>query len=415
MANPLRSRARTFEWIGAAVALAIAVWRIYVHVFPAAETKTPSSVWLLLASYVTPVIALVLAALLLVGLTRDHVVRMARPIEVLLGLIFLLGAYLKAIAANAFLKQIFVYKVFTDINSLAAVALTVLALETFLASALLLGLRLRLLVLLGVQALLLFFTGLILYAWQVHGLANCGCMGELVVTPPEAITKNVILMLLAGIAIRGFLNEVRMPPSGRGEAVKAAIAAVAALAVLVYSWPQIFQSGVTELPQKAASAEPASELSPAAPVSSPTSPPLPSRPLSPLAKYVIESDTGEQFDLSRGDYLVAMLSMTCDHCKASVPHLNALMHAPAMPPLVALAEEARPGDMAQFVAETQPMFPIRSLGSNFLEFAPLLGDASAPPRLVLLRDGVEAADWHGEELPFAEIEERVRSLRAGTQ
>jgi hypothetical protein len=354
---------------------------------------------------VTPEIALIFAGLLLLGLTREHVVRAARPLEVLIGLIFLLGAYLKAIAANAFLKQIFVYKVFTDTTSLAVVALTVLAMETFLAVALLLGLRLKLLVLLGVEALLLFFTGLIVYAWQVHGLSNCGCMGELVVTPPEAIAKNLILMLLTGIAIRGFLTEVRMPPAARAEFFKALVAAVAAAVVLAYAWPQVFQpSAPSPAPTGDTPVAPAPQLS--TPVSAQT--------LSPLAKYTVESDTGEQFDLSRGDFLVALLSMTCDHCKASVPHLNALMHAPAMPSLVALAEEPSPGDMAQFIAETQPLFPIRSLGSNFLEFAPLLGNASAPPRLVLLRDGIEVADWFGEELPFSEIEERVRTLRTGT-
>lgn len=110
-----------------------------------------------------------------------------------------------------------------------------------------------------------------------------------------------------------------------------------------------------------------------------------------FSRYSVVTDMGETLALAQGDYLVAMLSMSCDHCMASVPQLNEIMEAMPEIPVVALCWEPSGGAMAEFVSMSGPLFPMHSLGDNFLEFAELIG--SAPPRLSFVRNGVAVQSW----------------------
>ena len=95
--------------------------------------------------------------------------------------------------------------------------------------------------------------------------------------------------------------------------------------------------------------------------------------------------------LAQGEYLVAMLSMSCEHCMASVAQLNEYVGPFQDIPVVALCWEPTEGAMAEFTAMSGPLFPMHSLGDNFMEFAELIG--SAPPRLSYVRDGVALRSW----------------------
>ncbi len=112
---------------------------------------------------------------------------------------------------------------------------------------------------------------------------------------------------------------------------------------------------------------------------------------SPFSGYTVVTDSGESIALEHGDYLVAMLSMSCEHCMASVAQLNEYVGLFPEIPVVALCWEPSEGAMSEFAAMSGPLFPMHSLGDNFLEFAELIG--SAPPRLSYVRDGVAVRSW----------------------
>lgn len=111
----------------------------------------------------------------------------------------------------------------------------------------------------------------------------------------------------------------------------------------------------------------------------------------PFARYSVTTEAGESLALAQGEYLVAMLSMSCEHCMASVPQLNEYVGLFPEIPVVALCWEPSEGSMAEFVSMSGPLFPMHSLGDNFIEFAELIG--SAPPRLSFVRDGIAVQSW----------------------
>ena len=331
----------------------------------------------------------------------------ARIVEVLLGALFLLAAVLKALDANLFVHQIFLYGVFEDQTLLGMVALVTLFVETVLGLAMVLGLRMRGLVPVAVLGLLVFFTGLIMYAWP----EDCGCFGKVKMGPEVSIAKNVAMMAAAAFilyALRG--RDVRQIP------LRIGVSVVVGLLASAYAYPQVFQQSVRNSPAVATPAPPATpapavENTPAPDVSTPSAVPAPAAP-GPYAGYIVETEFGEQLDIGQGDYLVASLSMTCEHCMEAVPTLNELMLNPEMPRLVAFALEPEPGKMVEFQAMTGAQFPMLNFGSNFLEFSRFM--AAAPPRLALVRNGHIGVVWDGEIPDAATIQAAVSAALSGS-
>jgi len=110
----------------------------------------------------------------------------------------------------------------------------------------------------------------------------------------------------------------------------------------------------------------------------------------PFSRYTVATDAGKLV-LGQGEYLVALLSMSCEHCMASVPQLNEFVDVIPDIPIVALCWEPTEGALEEFAALSGPLFPMHSLGDNFMEFAALIGNA--PPRLSYVRDGVALYSW----------------------
>jgi len=128
-----------------------------------------------------------------------------------------------------------------------------------------------------------------------------------------------------------------------------------------------------------------------------------------FSQFVFEID-GEEYDLGRGEYFVAVLSMTCDHCVASVPEINALAETPGFPQVVALCYEEEKGSMDTFQAETDANFPMYSLISSVRTFFDLIGQE--PPRFYLVRDGRAVKFWD-TAVPSAEDVSAARNGAAG--
>jgi len=304
-----------------------------------------------------------------------------RVAEIAVGLAYLAAAGLKAWNFNLFIGQIMAYQIFSSIGALTAVAFITLALETFLGVAMVLGNPWRKAVLGAGFAMLLFFTALIVYAWQIHDLKDCGCFGKVSVTPPQAIAKNLVFMALTAMAWYGLVGRGdAMDPLGYLRIRKLA-PPLLALGLCVSVIPQLGGTIATgnEVPVVAGETTP------------PTGAATPPEAAGPFAGYRIVPEFGETMDLSQGEYLVALLSMTCEHCMASVPEINAYTYEGSLPPVVALCLEPEEGSLKDFQAMTGPEFPMHSVGNNMLAWAKLC--SGPPPQLCYVRDGVALKVW----------------------
>jgi hypothetical protein len=128
----------------------------------------------------------------------------------------------------------------------------------------------------------------------------------------------------------------------------------------------------------------------------------------PLSEFAFDED-GMHYDLSQGEYLVALMSMGCEHCQASVPDLNDIVMNTDMPTVVALCYEEGDDTVDTFRAVTQPLFPLHSVGDRIRKFFSLVGEGQVPPRFLVIRDGAVVRDWY-ETAPAPE--EVLEALRA---
>ena len=305
-----------------------------------------------------------------------------RTAEIAVGLAYLLAAGLKAWNFNLFIGQILAYQIFSSTGALTAVAFTTLALEVFLGTSMVLGSPLRKFVLGAGFAMLLFFTGLIVFAWQVHDLKDCGCFGKVSMTPPQAILKNMVFVALTALAWFGLVAGGRT--TAPMSFIKARKLGPIAVAVLI---------GLAVIPQIGGTI-PAGNEGPTA-TGHETLPPdgeaQPAGEAGAFAGYRIVPDFGDPIDLARGEYLVALLSMTCPHCMDTVPEINAYTYETALPPVVAICLEPEEGSLEEFQGMTGPEFPMHSVGNDMLAWAKLC--SGVPPQLCLVRDGVAVKTW----------------------
>lgn len=282
-----------------------------------------------------------------------------RTIEILLGVVFIFSAVTKALDLYAFAVQVSYYGIVRDPSLVSLAANAMVCVEAAFGAALLAGLRLRGLVLLATGALLVGFTALIAYAWAFKGLKDCGCFGAYVkMGPGVSILKNAVLMALVVAGLIPILKKsdaAGLPP--RRGPTRAGYA-LGALGIAIVAAAAVFGKPAPEPP-------PASTSSAG----------------KPFAAYVINAD-GQTYDLGKGDYLLAMLSATCEHCQAAVAILNELAAEPGMIPIVSLMLGAD-AEMEEFRALTDPHFPVQAIEA--LQFMNLIG--TEPPRFYLIRDG----------------------------
>lgn len=304
----------------------------------------------------------------------NYVVRVVRWTECLLGLLFIATAALKALDLEGFAWQVSYYGVIREPSLVRFVAFSTTAFETLLGVALLLGLRIRGWTHVFTFGLLLGFSALIGYAWAFRGLADCGCFGTyLPMTPGPSILKNVAMMALiawAWLVYRRHAGEF----AGRSLSASYPYAKLGAGALSIglvvvagfYGWPppdnDAPDTGTT--PDKDR----------------------------PFAQFRFEVD-GETWDLGEGEYLVAMLSDSCDHCVESVETLNELASVPELPQVIGLmlGEEET---LQEFLEITNPQFP--TLLIEALTFFQFIG--VEPPRFIHVRDGKQVRFWD-EDVP----------------
>ena len=285
--------------------------------------------------------------------------RAARPVELLLSLVFLAGAILKAADVNLFVVQISYYGVVDGHAQLAASALATLWLETALSIALLLACRIRGLTFAAILALLAAFTALIAYGWAYHGLQDCGCFGPIEISPTVSILKNLGLATAALIAWLGLAKAHRLDAPAAATFAKIVISALAATAVAAYAYANLEDMGDQERP---------------------------------FAELVFE-DAGVTYDLGNGEHFVVLLNTTCHHCQGSVETLNEFALIPDFPTVVALCFEDDELPLDDFRLLTSPLFPTFSMAGRTRLFWSLV---DTPPRFALVRNGAQIHYWDDE-------------------
>lgn len=304
--------------------------------------------------------------------------RVARLLEIAVGLVFVVGAAMKADNIPGFAAGIRSYRVFYDPNLLYSLAILTVAVETMLGASLVAGVRLRGFVHgLGV-ALLVFFSAMIAYAWAAYGLEDCGCFGDYVkMGPGFSIVKNIVMMAMLIVPWVAWSRDSRHTQRPLARPIPGIAISVLAIA-LVASVAAFGGKGPTA---------PGNPNGADAPASDPQS--------TPTGEYsgIRVTDNVDTYDLGAGTYLVAVMSATCDHCKASVEPLNNLLAIPTTPPIVGLMM-GEPDELERFRFETAPMFPTQLVDTML--WLKLLGDAAEPPRFVLIRDGAPVKQWNGD-------------------
>jgi hypothetical protein len=306
------------------------------------------------------------------GLPGPIASKIAIVLFFLLGLFFAASALAKAVAYQDFLNGIALYRVVTEPSLVRLAGAGTLAIETILAVALLFRLWPRQFTLPLGLILLAVFTGLIAYAWKYHSLEDCTCFGNMVTMGPLAsIIKNLILMTL--LAWLWFMSGPSLVPQWTSRRFAAAGLLFVALGAL-----NIGLAKPEPQPQDIAKSTTIDDGDPRGPYG-----------------YLVKTEDGQEFDLEVGDYLVCLLSATCEHCMAAVPKLNQMQaEVEGFPQIVGLCL-GDAASLANFREETFPEFPTRLIPD--LEFLNLLKEK--PPKFVALLDGKIMKAWEAEEPP----------------
>ena len=309
----------------------------------------------------------------------------ARIFEIVLGLVFLVGAALKAVDIPGFALGIRQYQIFFDPQMLQALAIVTVIAETLLGAALLAGIRMRGVVHGAAIALLVFFSAMIGYAWAAHGLEDCACFGSAVkMGPGWSIVKNVVMVaMLLFASARSRREHAALPWSATRAGARIAAVAIAGVIVAGAAAVGTMQSASHDVDPPAVADTGGAVAHPA--------------PVGAYAGMQVSGD-GQTHDLGKGTYLVAIMSATCDHCKDSVEVLNALAAEPGVPQIIGIMM-GKDDELEEFRGQTMPLFPTQIVDTML--WLELLGDAKAPPRFVLVRDGAPVEHWD-DEVPPAE-------------
>ena len=305
-----------------------------------------------------------------------------RLFEIFLGLLFITSAILKIVEINRFCIQIYAYGVITQKELLPWIATLTILIEISLGLLFLLSYPYRKLTLWFNLILLVTFTGLIIYGWLFNNLKDCGCFGKIEMGPVESIVKNLVIILITVFCLFG-LQIIK---------IKIDIKHISRfyLPLIIVLCVTLFFC-IYQLQQEQISTHDSS-----------------SKETSVYATMDIEID-GKKYDLSKGEYLVALFSFGCEHCADEAPKINKYMFLNALPPVIALCLEESQEEKEDFTSKVQPLFPIYSLGNKARLFFSLID--KEPPRLIYLKDGKIIKYWDYTLPTPEEILSELQKLR----
>jgi len=309
--------------------------------------------------------------------------KIARIMELLVGVIFLVAAAAKTYDMYGFAVQVREYGIFPgNPDTQMAMAWVMTIVEAVIGAALIAGLHLRGMVLVGTGALLVGFTALIAYGWAFNNLEDCGCFGTSIqMGPGPSIIKNLILLAMTGYAWSKLHNaSLEVDRKLRSPALAAAGAGLAA----VFAVGLLGDEPVVDddLVYVEISEEDAKERR--------------------FAAFKYKKDDGSEIDLGVGKYVVPVLNATCDHCRDSVAPLNEAAQDADLPQVVALVM-AKEGEMDEFRAITSPQFETFTIDmSTLMELV-----NSVPPAFYFIVDGADEGHLEAEEITIDDVRQLV--------
>lgn len=267
-------------------------------------------------------------------------------LQIFLATTFLFSAYTKAIAPGFF--EILLEQQGLVPNRLYGAWATraIIALEVWLGLGLLFSIFTRALLRISFGLLLVFSVHLC-YLIIIGETGNCGCFGEMIsMSPLASLGKNAVLL-----GVNGFL--LRYKYKGNKKPRWTWVLLPVLFAVAVFVWP------------------------------------ISTEPDEVVAKFPAFEETSE-IDFTAGEYLVAVLNLSCEHCQEAAQELAELQrNGVALPKVVALFFEEGGTTVVQFNAKTNADFPYQMIGVN--TFFDLIG--SAPPRVYWIKNGEVTQFW----------------------
>ena len=273
---------------------------------------------------------------------------------VALGLIFLAAGVLKAVDPAEFARQIGTYGIVSG-GAAVFLAYLIIPLELALGTALVVGYRSRLAAALT-GALLLLFMGATAYAWSQGKTEGCGCFGSVASrTPGQVLLEDAAFLALAWLAYQLGQERVSRPRWRPVTVLCVVLAAGIALPAGAYALP--IDSLVTDLKVGRQS----SDL------------PLREAPM----------------DLTKGDYLVALLDVNAADARDTVKKLNQLNGASSGAMVVAFFG-GEVDEKTIFCFNTNPSFEVVAVPR-----ADLKRLYRKLPRFFQLKEGRVSRIWDG--------------------
>ena len=106
---------------------------------------------------------------------------------------------------------------------------------------------------------------------------------------------------------------------------------------------------------------------------------------------------GTHYYLTKGEYIVAFMSDTCDDCREALPNVNEWAFIPEFPPVVGLLLSDGEETLKDFRDAAE--FPVT--GIDTMKWFSFIADA--PPSYYLVRDGEQVARWDHEAPSLEEL------------
>ena len=175
---------------------------------------------------------------------------------------------------------------------------------------------------------------------------NCGCFGEMIsMNPAQSLLKNAILLSVAFWLCAKKEKETQSKP----------IYLVFALIIVASMWLFL---------------------------------PLPGKDAQKFNAFT--SFVGEgRVDLSKGEVLVAVFNLDCEHCQEAATALGQLIDEQQLPPIYVLYFQEGSTSVSEFETITQTNFPHTFIDTD--TFFNLIG--ASPPRVYYLKHGEVQQTW----------------------
>jgi hypothetical protein len=227
--------------------------------------------------------------------------------------------------------------------------------------------------------LLVFFTFYLAYILVVNGDdSNCGCFGSrFYVTPSQSIVKNIVL-----IGLNFFLfTKITVIAFNRKKTIAIALAFISIASPFVLNPISLSADNLYDV-----------ELPYTIPY------------LSEIPRPVVNN---KEIELDKGEKIIAILSLTCEHCRHAMYKLHIASRQHQIPPVYAVFKGAKSEEAVsklddlkdKFFKESNSSFPYTYFNDNRI-FKMAKGIF---PTILHVKDGQVLHVWHGSTLSYDEL------------